>query len=282
MDVTPNLELLDLSLHLLITSVTQTAQLSLAFVLLAYLIKKNNVIYSAKACSTETLRNLSLMTINTAVTVPLILFASEYIDDYKFTNYSMLLTIYLPDFAVLIFAIFLGDLIGYWRHRIEHTRFIWPSHAVHHSDTQMTWLTLERFHPINRITTYVIDNSFLLLIGLPPEAVITNNLVRHYYGYFIHAGTPWTYGTFWGKLFVSPAMHQWHHATAASMHNKNFATVFACIDYVFGTYSVPGPCKSKLGVSYNYKMGILDQLANPFRLNSYKKHVHNEESTAQK
>ena len=54
----------------------------------------------------------------------------------------------------------------------------------------MTWLTLERFHPVNRITTFVLDNPALLLLGLPAYAIIANNLVRHYYGYLIHADLP--------------------------------------------------------------------------------------------
>ncbi len=67
---------------------------------------------------------------------------------------------------------------------------------IHHSDTDMTWLTLSRFHPINRITTALIDTFFLALLGFPTWALVANNLVRHYYGEFIHADLPWTYGRF--------------------------------------------------------------------------------------
>ena len=51
----------------------------------------------------------------------------------------------LPAPLVVLAAVFLGDFIGYWRHRLEHTTVLWPAHAVHHSDTEMTWLTLARF-----------------------------------------------------------------------------------------------------------------------------------------
>jgi sterol desaturase/sphingolipid hydroxylase (fatty acid hydroxylase superfamily) len=112
-------------------------------------------------------------------------------------------------YPTLFLAEFLGDFIGYWRHRLEHTKWLWPTHAIHHSDEEMTWLTLNRFHPINRITTVIIDSTFLVAMGLPAWAVIANSLVRNYYGYFIHADLPWTYGPL-GKVFVSPAMHQGH------------------------------------------------------------------------
>lgn len=154
----------------------------------------------------------------------------------------------VPPIVVVFVAVFVGDFVGYWRHRLEHGRLLWPSHAVHHSDTEMTWLTLERFHPVNRVTTFAIDTGALLLLGLPTYAVIANGLVRHFYGYFIHADLPWTYGRF-GAVFVSPAMHRWHHSAEPRFFGTNFATVFSVFDRAFGTFDVPGPCTGRLGVS---------------------------------
>ena len=74
-------------------------------------------------------------------------------------------------------VIFLGDFVSYWRHRLEHTRWIWPVHAIHHSDTEMSWLTLARFHPINRAVTTCVDVSCLALLGFPAWALIANELV---------------------------------------------------------------------------------------------------------
>ena len=101
-----------------------------------------------------------------------------------------------PEVLVCVFAIFVGDFIGYWRHRLEHTRWLWPSHALHHSDTEMTWLAGYRFHPINRLSTVLVDSLLLSLFGFPPYALVINGLVRHYYGQFIHADLPWTFGIF--------------------------------------------------------------------------------------
>src|SRR5918997_1122839 len=89
----------------------------------------------------------------------------------------------LPPVLVGFLAIVAGDFVGYWRHRLEHTRLLWPSHAVHHSDTEMTWLALARFHPVSRLVTLLLDNSVLFLLGLPPYALLVNNFVRHYWGY---------------------------------------------------------------------------------------------------
>jgi sterol desaturase/sphingolipid hydroxylase (fatty acid hydroxylase superfamily) len=167
-------------------------------------------------------------------------------------------------YPTVFFAVFLGDFIGYWRHRLEHTRWLWPTHAIHHSDEEMTWLTLNRFHPINRVTTTIIDSVFLMAMGLPAWAVIANSLVRNYYGYFIHADLPWTYGPL-GKVFVSPAMHQWHHAKDIEYAGTNFATVFSIFDRVFGTFALPGPCTVPLGIAQEIGQNVPAQLAHPFR-----------------
>jgi sterol desaturase/sphingolipid hydroxylase (fatty acid hydroxylase superfamily) len=167
-------------------------------------------------------------------------------------------------YPTLFVAVFAGDFIGYWRHRLEHTSLLWPSHAVHHSDTEMTWMTLLRFHPINRLTTTLIDSAFLMALGLPAWAAVASGLVRHYYGYFIHADLPWTYGSL-GKIFVSPAMHRWHHAKDYKYAGTNFATVFSVFDLAFGTFSVPGPCNVPLGLEAHMGQGVRGQLTYPFR-----------------
>jgi sterol desaturase/sphingolipid hydroxylase (fatty acid hydroxylase superfamily) len=168
----------------------------------------------------------------------------------------------LPNAATFVAVIFVGDFVSYWRHRVEHSRLLWPTHAIHHSDTQMSWLTLSRFHPINRLFTNCVDVVVLGLLGFPTWALLANELVRHYYGEFIHADFPWTYGPL-GRVFVSPAMHQWHHALDVKAHDTNFATVFSVFDQVFGTY-MPGACDSPLGVNDNIGHSVTRQLLHPF------------------
>jgi sterol desaturase/sphingolipid hydroxylase (fatty acid hydroxylase superfamily) len=165
-------------------------------------------------------------------------------------------------------AVAFGDFIGYWRHRLEHAQIFWPSHAIHHSDTEMTWLAIFRFHPINRITTTVVDSYFLLACGFPAYALVVNAIIRHYYGAFIHAHLPWTYGPL-RFLFVSPAMHRWHHAEDPLAYQTNYATVFSIFDLVFGTFRVPGACNGVLGVRRDVGRGVAGKLAYPFRPSSY-------------
>ncbi|CDX50906.1 conserved membrane hypothetical protein [Mesorhizobium plurifarium] len=173
-----------------------------------------------------------------------------------------------PLWAVALVGVLVGDFAGYWRHRLEHSELLWPSHAIHHSDTAMTWLAIFRFHPINRLSTVFLDGAAIAVLGLPPYAIIANSAVRHFYGAFIHADLPWTYGHL-GRIFVSPAMHRWHHAKDKAAFNTNYATVFSMIDIIFGTYRVPGPCDVPLGVSDDMGSGFIGQYVYPFRPRSY-------------
>lgn len=168
----------------------------------------------------------------------------------------------MPDALVLFLTIFIADMVGYFRHRLEHTRLLWPTHVLHHSDADMTWMAIYRFHPINRLTTSIIDAGALFVIGFPAWAIAINYLVRHYYGAFIHANLPWTYGWL-GKVFVSPAMHRWHHVREGQGVGSNFATVFSVFDLLFKTYYVPGPCNVPLGVNGINDQSYLSQLLLP-------------------
>ena len=250
------------------------------FFLLALILKRKTLLTDIKKAIPETSVNLQIILFNTIFITPLIAFMVHGMETLFIKNGSVLISSdtweNLPIGFVMIAAVFIGDFTGYWRHRLEHSIPFWPMHATHHSDTEMTWLTLERIHPINRITTFLIDTSVLLLLGFPPLAILINNMVRHYYGFFIHADLPWTYGSIFGKIFVSPAMHRWHHSADKRYYQCNFATVFAFFDYVFGTYKVPGACNSKLGVSDFIPTTLWGQISYAFKISSYQKLIRHQ------
>lgn len=244
------------------------------FFALGLAVKRGALFSDMRRAGGETLVNLKIIAFNVVFVVPAITLASQTISGFVSTHGLALVDSEswsaLPAVAVVCLAVVVGDFVGYWRHRLEHCRLLWPAHAVHHSDTEMTWLTLERFHPINRLTTFLIDSSALLLLGFPPYALVANNLVRHYYGYFIHADLPWTYGRL-GAVFVSPAMHRWHHAADARFFNANYATVFSLWDRAFGTYRVPGPCTSPLGVTDRMAPTLFGQLGYALTPRAYRR-----------
>ncbi|HEY9598621.1 MAG TPA: sterol desaturase family protein, partial [Cyanophyceae cyanobacterium] len=54
----------------------------------------------------------------------------------------------LPLWQQGLIVIVIGDFMGYWTHRINHTnRVLWNVHAVHHSAEIVDWLSAVRVHP---------------------------------------------------------------------------------------------------------------------------------------
>ncbi|MEQ1489740.1 MAG: sterol desaturase family protein [Terricaulis sp.] len=241
---------------------------ALGFGALALIARGVAALRAARDAQEEVRINLTLFVLDVVLITPLLVlllgFTGALLQQYGLRLFGPSAWSALPAWAVGFIAIFAGDFIAYWRHRLEHTAFVWPTHAIHHSDTHMTWTTGLRFHPLNRLTTALIDTTFLALLGLPLWALMANNLVRHYYGLFIHMDLPWTYGPL-GRAFVSPAMHRWHHIRDADGAGVNFATVFSVFDQAFGTYHVPRPCDVPLGVHDPIGKGALGQLAWPFQ-----------------
>jgi len=223
---------------------------------------------TARAASGEVRTNMILLGIDAVLVAPLLALllagVGGWMQAFGLRLFSPDQWSALPQWLVLFIAVFAGDFVGYWRHRLEHTALLWPTHAIHHSDTAMTWTTLFRFHPLNRLTTALIDTSALAVLGLPPWALAANFMVRHYYGMFIHMDLPWTYGPL-RRVFVSPAMHRWHHIRDADGAGANFATVFSVFDQAFRTYYLPGPCAVPLGVRDHIGQGALAQLLWPLK-----------------
>ncbi len=240
---------------------------AVAFCFLAVLVKGKEAIAAGLRAAKEIRVNLSLYFFDAVFITPIIALLVELVQ----RSVRELDLIIVPStfwdsvgrFGVAFGAVFIGDFFSYWRHRLEHTRLLWPSHAIHHSDTEMTFLTLWRFHPINRATTAIIDIACLSLLGLPQWSITVVFAVRHYYGQFIHADVPWTYGPL-KYLLVSPVMHRWHHARDVVGSGSNFATVFSVFDQAFGTYHMPGLCTVPLGVRDNMGPGAIRQLVYPF------------------
>nr|WP_281500710.1 sterol desaturase family protein [Kordiimonas marina] len=154
----------------------------------------------------------------------------------------------LPTWAVLILAVAVSDLIAYWVHRVMHISWLWPVHAAHHSDRAANWLTLIRFHPLNRFIAVGLSALVFVPLGFPVWSVVASNWIRHFYGYFIHANVGWRFGPL-RYVLVSPHLHRWHHSSDAVAFDRNFASVFALYDVIFGTFYSPKHEAGALGVS---------------------------------
>jgi sterol desaturase/sphingolipid hydroxylase (fatty acid hydroxylase superfamily) len=214
--------------------------------------------------------NLSYFAFDLLVMMPLLVLVSQGIRGAILNSSSPASALpFTPSLAagfVILLAVMVSDFIGYWRHRLMHIAWLWPIHAAHHSDEDVTWFSLVRFHPLNRLIAVLFDVVILTLLDFPVWAVVFSNRVRHFYGYFVHSDFSWRYGPL-KFLFVSPFLHRWHHATDMAARDKNFATVFSIYDVLFGTFYCPAQKAVSLGVDDpDYPTGFVGQTMYPLRL----------------
>ncbi len=165
----------------------------------------------------------------------------------------------------LLLATFLVDLAGYWRHRLMHSRFLWPFHAIHHTSKELDWLSNERFHPINTYISYLLSLTVLILFFEDPFIFALCMPLRKVYGMFLHSNVNISYGPF-NVVMASPLLHRWHHS-ASEMADRNYCTFFSFLDWMFGTYYLPEDKKEPASVGLaqdNLANRLWPQMIYPF------------------
>jgi sterol desaturase/sphingolipid hydroxylase (fatty acid hydroxylase superfamily) len=162
----------------------------------------------------------------------------------------------VPIVVKALLALVVYDFTFYWVHRLLHTSWLWPSHAVHHSDPELHFLSWSRGHFTEQ---FVIAACLVLTtswMGFSIQEIAGLVLIQGLHQYYVHARLDWDHGPF-RDVLVSPQMHRWHHAVAPEAHDKNFASIFPVFDRMFGTYYNPGS-------AIDTPTGIPDAPANDF------------------
>jgi len=163
----------------------------------------------------------------------------------------------VPMWLICVVGIVARDFTDYWNHRLMHTKWGWPTHAAHHSDTYVNAFTTYRVHVLEWL---VMNLSYIVVLTWMqiPEAIPVVLMVAHIHILYVHMDLPFEHGPF-KYLIASPVYHRWHHADAPEAYGKNLANVIPAWDVIFGTYYCPGKCEEKMGALAS---GIEDK--NPF------------------
>ena len=173
----------------------------------------------------------------------------------------------LPILAQLGMVLLIGEFLGYWQHRAFHTiGTLWKFHSIHHSSTQVDWLSSVRVHPINDVASNTVTAIPLLFIGFSPVAFAAYVPVLTLYAIMLHANVSWTFGPL-RHFIASPTYHRWHHTSEEQGLDKNFAGLFPWYDRVFGTLYLPnGQQPKEFGVTgAAIPEGFFGQMKYPFR-----------------
>jgi sterol desaturase/sphingolipid hydroxylase (fatty acid hydroxylase superfamily) len=155
----------------------------------------------------------------------------------------------IPTTIVTLVVLFvLVDFAEYWFHRAAHrVRFMWASHAVHHSSTRFNLTAAVRLPWTGALSGAVFFFVPLTLIGFHPLAVTAMALLNLVYQFFLHTEHAPRLGPLeW--VLNTPAHHRVHHASNEHCLDKNFGGIFIIWDRLFGTFA-EAPRDEKLRIA---------------------------------
>jgi lathosterol oxidase len=162
-------------------------------------------------------------------------------------------------------ALLLTDLAQYTMHRFFHgNRVLWRFHAIHHSIKSLDWLAASRLHFVDIFVTRAFGFIPIFVMGFSRNVVIVYVIFIAFQAVLIHSNTSINFG-FLKYVFVTPQYHHWHHSDDPKTYNKNFAVHLPLIDFIFGSYYLPGnEWPASYGIHESLPVGYLRQLVHPF------------------
>jgi sterol desaturase/sphingolipid hydroxylase (fatty acid hydroxylase superfamily) len=169
----------------------------------------------------------------------------------------------------LFLCALVADLMEYGTHRAYHeVPFLWKFHSVHHSIKTIDWLAGSRQHICELLCTRIAVLAPLYICGFSQSVMNTYIIIIGFQAVFNHANVHINWGPL-KYIFVTPQFHHWHHASDDEAIDRNYASTFSFIDYLFGTaVKVPKGKEfpEKYGVVGDYVPdGFLKQQAYPFK-----------------
>ncbi|PEQ10725.1 sterol desaturase [Novosphingobium sp. PC22D] len=128
------------------------------------------------------------------------------------------------------------EFVYYWFHRFSHTvRWLWATHAVHHSATEMVLPAAVRLGWTEFFSLGWLFFASLLLAGFPPVVVVTLLGINLLYQFPLHTEMVGRLGPLeW--ILNTPSHHRAHHSRDAAFLDCNFGGVLIVFDRLFGTF----------------------------------------------
>jgi len=141
----------------------------------------------------------------------------------------------LDDWRTWVVGFIAVEFAYYWFHRASHrVRWLWASHATHHSAEQMTLLSSFRLGWTSLFSAGWIFYLPLVLAGFDPRLVVGLLAFNLRYQFFLHTEAVGRLGPIeW--LFNTPAHHRLHHASNTPYLDRNYGGVLIIFDRLFGT-----------------------------------------------
>ena len=136
------------------------------------------------------------------------------------------------------FAVFflVSTFVQYWLHRLQHWRWFWQLHRLHHSGTEFNLFLNFRVSPAEGVTNVLLLLSPTIFLKVPNAGLFAVYMfVYQLVSTAQHSQLPWSYGWIGQWIMVSPQNHQIHHSIDEEHRDHNFS-VCPLWDRLFGTW----------------------------------------------
>jgi sterol desaturase/sphingolipid hydroxylase (fatty acid hydroxylase superfamily) len=164
--------------------------------------------------------------------------------------------------TVMTVTVYLASELAYWLdHWLSHNvPCLWEIHKVHHTAEGLTPFTNFRVHPLETLKFYNLVALFSggayglvsHLFGFRPSHIQvfqTDVLFFSFMFTIVHLQHSHVWISFrgvLGRLIMSPAHHQVHHATDPRLFGRNLGATLALWDLLFGTLYIPAAQRERL------------------------------------
>ena len=159
----------------------------------------------------------------------------------------------VPRFIITILIL---DLVGaYFAHLFQHKiSFLWPIHAVHHSDESVDTTTANRHHPIESFVRFFFTLLAIFISESSIAMVLLYQSMSVAFSQFNHANINISEKVDYliSLVFVSPNMHKVHHHYKMPYTDSNYGNIFSIWDRLFGTYMTLDHKEIRYGLDDDY------------------------------
>lgn len=137
-----------------------------------------------------------------------------------------------------LLLVVLADFLAYWRHRAEHSKWLWPVHAVHHSPAELHAAN-SLGHPFQSFFSFAFIAIPMSLIQIDgPATPLAVGLLVSFLEMYIHSPVKLHFGPI-RRVVVDNRFHRIHHSLEERHFDKNFGICLSAWDYLFGTAHTP-------------------------------------------
>lgn len=138
----------------------------------------------------------------------------------------------------VVLAAIVADFFYYWAHRAQHTRLLWPLHAVHHGIRDLN--AVNSYHhwteEIVRLPFVGLPLAFLVHIDAVRLPLASALIVLH--SGYVHSASRLHFGPL-TRLLADNRFHRIHHSIEDRHFGKNYCVFTTLWDQLFGTAHLP-------------------------------------------